>query len=45
MTEWVQIKNPEQPKAPDTTVSKKAWDRVYKQRGWKLVKPAKGDEK
>ncbi len=42
MTEWVQIRNPEQPKAPDSRVSKKAWMRVYKGLGWKLVK---GDSK
>ena len=37
MADWVQIKNPEQPKAPDVTVSVKAWLRVYKDKGWKLV--------
>ncbi len=48
MTEWVQIKNPEQPNAPDSTVSKKSWVNNYKPRGWKLVNPpkrTKGDDK
>jgi len=43
MTDWVQIKNPAaDPKVLAATVSVKAWDRVYKPRGWKLVK---GDNK
>jgi len=46
MTEWVQIKHPDLPKAPNTIVSVKAWLRVYKpMHTWKLVKPAKGDDK
>ncbi len=42
MTEWVSIKDPGQPDAPPARVSKKAWQRVYKPKGWKLVK---GDDK
>ena len=42
MAEWVRIKHPDQPDAPPARVSKKAWDWVYKPKGWKLVK---GDDK
>lgn len=42
-TGWVQIKHPDLPKAPDSTVAVKAWLRVYKAAGWKLV--TKGDGK
>ncbi len=42
MTEWVQIRHSDLPKAKPATVSKKAWVNVWKLRGWKLVK---GDTK
>ncbi len=44
MTEWVQIRHPDLPKAEPATVSKQSLE-TWKREGWKLVKPAKGDEK
>ena len=41
MTEWVQIKHPDLPKAKPATVSKQSLP-TWKREGWKLVK---GDTK